>query len=357
MFLVGQPVLVLGGDDRGLWTVTASGPCTPLPDPGGAVIAVTYGQAVASPIVDQMGQPAGWVLGPSASTVTTLGSRVTTLGSTVSSLGSTVSSLGAAGGAVSDRVEALVLADLLRGQSDLRTPTAWVECGADGRGWLACPVLLPAPTASIRIRGLSRWQTFGGAPFAEALSSPLDGGEGAWDLFEVAAWAAGGLVWLFWEWTESGASQEWWLLENGGAFDTATATVLAGLPVGAWVEWEIEQDLTTGAVALRVRSDVDADHTDGDGLRWRQVIRATTGGPTSIEAQAETLWIGRGGQRHQHARIRRWDDGVLVLDMDAANATDVHTIPDAVMESAPGVPAVWAAGGVGGHLAEVTPAP
>ena len=87
------------------------------------------------------------------------------------------------------------------------------------------------------------------------------------------------------------------------------------------------------------------------------MIRATTGGPTSIEAQAEPLWIGRGGERHQHARFRRWDDGVLVLDMDAANATDVHTIPDAVMESAPGVPAVWTAEGVGGHLAEVTPAP
>ena len=79
MFLVGLPVLVLSGDDRGLWTVTASGPCTPLPDPGGAVIAVTYGQAVASPIVDQMGQPAGWVLGPSASTVSALGETVTTL--------------------------------------------------------------------------------------------------------------------------------------------------------------------------------------------------------------------------------------------------------------------------------------
>lgn len=69
MLLVGQPVLVLQGDDRGLWTVTASGPCTPLPDPGGAVIAVTAMQTVASPIVDQMGQPAGWVLVPSAESV------------------------------------------------------------------------------------------------------------------------------------------------------------------------------------------------------------------------------------------------------------------------------------------------
>ena len=93
MFLVGQPVLVLQGDDRGLWTVTASGPCTPLPDPGGAVIAVTAQQTVASPIVDEMGQPAGWVLVPSAETVLVLDTRVTALGSTVSWLVPAVSSL------------------------------------------------------------------------------------------------------------------------------------------------------------------------------------------------------------------------------------------------------------------------
>lgn len=69
MFLVGLPVLVLTGADAGLWVVTASGPCTPLPDPGGAVIAVTAQQTVASPIVDQMVQPAGWALVPNAETV------------------------------------------------------------------------------------------------------------------------------------------------------------------------------------------------------------------------------------------------------------------------------------------------
>ena len=93
MFLVGQPVLVLHGDDRGLWTVTASGPCTPLPDPGGAVIAVTAQQAVASPIVDQMGQPAGWVLGPSAEAVSWLPDAVTTLGLAVTALDGRVDDL------------------------------------------------------------------------------------------------------------------------------------------------------------------------------------------------------------------------------------------------------------------------
>jgi len=79
MFLVGLPVLVLTGADAGLWVVTASGPCTPLPDPGGAVIAVTAQQTVASPIVDQMGQPAGWALVPNAETVSALGQTVTAL--------------------------------------------------------------------------------------------------------------------------------------------------------------------------------------------------------------------------------------------------------------------------------------
>ena len=114
MLLVGHPVLVLQGDDRGLWTVTASGPCTPLPDPGGAVIALTYGGMVASPIVDQQGQPAGWVLGPSAEAVSALGDAVTS---------HAAETTGAHGGIVADDDPRL---------DNARTPTAHAASHAPG---------------------------------------------------------------------------------------------------------------------------------------------------------------------------------------------------------------------------------
>lgn len=130
MLLVGHPVLVLSGDDRGLWTVTASGPCTPLPDPGGAVIAVTAQQTVASPIVDQMGQPAGWVLVPSAETVLVLDTTVSTLGSTVTTLGSTVTAL-------DTRVSGDLAAETAARQTvDVAVERLRAGGGLDGARWL-----------------------------------------------------------------------------------------------------------------------------------------------------------------------------------------------------------------------------
>jgi hypothetical protein len=245
-----------------------------------------------------------------------------------------------------------VATELLGRASITTAPATYADCPVGDQ--FECPTLIPSPTSSLRIRSLCRLVTLGSSPFFETYSEALDGG-GTIDRFEQALWVPGtGWCHLFFEYTEAGTSHEAWLVMQGadpGETDIGTiyAAAAPGIPASTWVEVETELDLTTGAVALRVRTDTSGDHidtADTPDTRWRTIRTWQRGAATTIENSAvgAEQWIGAGPHGHV-ARVRRWDDGVLVMDFDAANATDATHVDDAVLESAPGVPAVWTATG------------
>ena len=224
-------------------------------------------------------------------------------------------------------------------------PLVWAECGLgiDGydaldpeRGWWRCTTLPPAPTSTLKVRTLTRPISGSTAEveYQEHWSIPADGTVGSIDALEVAhEWTTGNLR-SFLEWAETFGEPE------VGQYQAP------GIPLGAWVREQIDFDLATGVIAFRAAGGVGSDHTDpDDDTRWT-TLRTVTHGPTSIGdwSGAVEQWMGRGGGRFDIASLQVWVDGVLVVDPAIDEAADGATaIPDRVLESAPGVPAVWEA--------------
>ncbi len=224
-------------------------------------------------------------------------------------------------------------------------PLVWAECGLgiDGydaldpeRGWWRCVTLPPAPTSTLKVRTLTRPITgsVAAVEYQEHWSIPADGTVGSIDALEVAhEWTTGNLR-SFLEWADTFGEPEI------GQYQAP------GIPLGAWVREQIDFDLATGVIAFRAAGGVGSDHTDpDDDTRWT-TLRTVTHGPTSIGdwSGAVEQWMGRGGGRFDIASLQVWVDGVLVVDPAIDEAADGATaIPDRVLESAPGVPAVWEA--------------
>ncbi len=307
MLLVGQPVLVLQGDDRGLWTVTASGPCTPLPDPGGAVIAVTAQQAVASPIVDQMGQPAGWVLGPSAETVTALGSTVASLGSTVSTLDTRVSGDLAAETAARQTVDGAV--ERLRAGGGL-DGARWLLVGDHGDGPITWSTPRPVTWTGelVVVADMVPLPPLAGpssSVFAEVATCPHASVD--FDSPEAAIRWTDGRPALFGEAALDGAAEvnlgedpETRIIGDDGRPGNATHWPEAGEPTaaagsrGRWLWQWLGDDGTGNRAAGIARPALDGETADltHDGTDWVWILRRVAPGTSDIACVGPNLACG-----------------------------------------------------------------
>lgn len=244
------------------------------------------------------------------------------------------------------------IANILRIRDELTAgPVAYAECGLGplgystpdidaARGYWRCQTLNPSPTSSMRIRVLARCLTGSrdAAGYQEWHSEPGDsagvaGEGGSIDRFEYAQELAEAIS-DFFECGEVAGDPEIQFSARGC------------IPPGPWVEREVHVDFTAQTVAFRVRSDIAFDYTDPDDDSTWITLRTATNGPATLAASNSAVeqWIGRGDGRFDIARVQKWHDGTLVMDADFQGAADGATaIDDAVLESSPGVPAVWTA--------------
>lgn len=375
--IVSATVAAPSGDSLGVWIVTESGGCTPGDDlaiadqvlgiiDGRQGLAITNnGTSVTSISVAYDAGLVAAAVGPVADDVDELTGRVGTVEGQTASLDGRVDTLDATTGSLTGDVDGLTgtiahiqtaaLAARVQAFLSVDTPpapAAWAKCG-DFTGFWACPTNIPSPTSTMRIRSLARF-VLGKAVsvFAELYSQSLDG-DGADDRFEMAIWqheTAKPVLFGFFEWTETGAEREQWLEAQGEdpQFDPALAPAAAGIPPVVWVELETILDLAAGTATMRARLGSAFDYTDADDdTTWLTLFTYEVGAATSLIASAgEDQWIGRGGGRFDVARVRRWDDGVLVMDFDPSTADDADTaVADSVLEVSAGVPAVWTATG------------
>jgi len=326
-YLTGATVLIIEGDHLGIWTVPASGPGTPGP-------ALAPGDVIAS----QSGRTA---------------TAYTVDGTTVAGVNVTAI---ADGGASIERA--------LQATQVLDTPTRWLECGEDGRGHWYCTTKLDLTGATnLRLRGWFR--SISGDPdtFQEGQSEGLDSGGvpgegGTLDLYEHAKWLRPTGVRSYGEQTTAGGTTESHLPDDP---EGPTGPTIPG-----WTHEEVEFDLVAGTITLRYESLIAPDHVDdNDGTTWRTTKVYRNPAMTSFEvSNAPEQWLGRGGGRFDLGPQKAWVDGVLAQQPDIDGATDGDTeVADLVLESAPGVPAVWHArssavvgsaptGGGGGGLDE-----
>jgi hypothetical protein len=322
-FLEDLDVLVVDGDDLGLWTITASGPCT-------AGAGLVIGETVTSRN-GYSGVP--WTL--DGTTIAAVRVAVTP---------EEFAALAEEGDELVD--EAALLADLEATASARPAPTMWALCGSDGAGHWYCPTLPPVPTTELIIEAWACGVEGDGTStmFQEHYSIPQDSGGvantgGVWDWAELAQWLFVGRMVDYWEWTSDGGSSEW---HSDGR--SVLPPITRSIPPTAWVRRRVKMDLTTGVILLQHESTSFWDEEDA-GTRWRTTCTYDTGDPIVLESYtAVEQWVGRGEGLFRIARVRRWDDGVLVVDFDPSTAADgATTIDDAVLESAPGTPAVWTA--------------
>lgn len=213
-------------------------------------------------------------------------------------------------------------------------------CGAathTGRAF-ACDAQMPGvPTASNEYRYLVRvpaGTVVTADSYLEVLTQTADDGVGAWDAEECAIWCDyDGNLRVFGEWTADGGTAEVvgaWSNDDGG-----------GLLAPTYGVWIMVKDRVTAADGVRTFSVM----TDGG---WLTLGTFTADdAPSSFYDSGETWRIGCGGageDEHLHvAWVEHYHDDVLVSRVDAANATDDQTVPDDVLESAPGTPAEWTA--------------
>lgn len=377
--LVGAPVCVVSGNDMGLWTITASGPCTPgrTIDPGDVIRA--YGQGLVALAGSSNGvDVSGINVAATAARVEAVSAGVDGANATIATLTGTVNGVVTEVGTLTDGLLSLhvvgdadAVAGDLRDRATVETPpTAWAVCGEQDATfgdacYFRCTTVLPPPTSTLEVRATARFRSHkADSPFAEIWSEPKDAGGmpgagGVWDRFELAFWSVFSetvnpefnRLWLFWEYTESSGTIEEWMsgtVENPGAvLSPAFGSSGGGLPANTWVTVAVFMDMATGTTAVRVRTDTtwDFEHPD-DGTRWRTLRTYTTdAGTTSLAASDEVeQWIGRGGGRFDVARVQVWLDGTPALDFDPSTAADeATTVTDSVLLDASDDPAVWEA--------------
>jgi len=374
-WIVGAPILVVEGDDFGLWTVTASGPCTPGPGMGLGDTIVASGAGWEAVAVTADGESvAGFVVQATGAQVAALATTVAGHTSTLSDLDDAFQAQGTTLDGVGNDVETInLVADADAVAGDLRDhaavatpPTAWAVCGEQDATigdacYFRCTTTLPSPTATLEVRATARFRSFkADSPFAEIWSEPKDaagmpGAGGVWDRYEVAFWPIndGGplaRLWLFWEYTESGGSIEQWLSETTENPDAILSPAFgssgAALPANTWVTVMVAMDLAAGTTTLRVRTDTAWDFEAADETRWRTLRTYTTDAEVTSLAASDDVeqWIGRGGGRFDVARVQVWLDDVAAMDFDPSTADDEATeVADSVLLDDADDPAVWTA--------------
>lgn len=364
-YVVTAPVCVVDGPDMGLWTITASGPCTPgrSIDPGDIIRAFAQGFIAVAGSSD--GETVSGInVAATYETVREIGELTETQQGQLTALAATVGTQGALLDAVDNRTtdleknasEAATGLALTAHANGMGTVWAWAECGlgdigyeAPVRGYWSCPVILPTPTSSIFTRALVRSISGSRDPalYQEICSEPMDsfgvpGDGGAWDHDEFAILAQDGALSAFFEWTANGGTTEWHTDQD----PVVDPPYGPGIPPGAWVELAVAApDFSTGILYLLARTDHGNYVDPWDEDRWRILCTYDTGAPITFEdTTAVEMWIGRGGGRIDIARVRRWIDDVFRSDFNPFfGGNGATTIADQVLVDENDDPAIWTA--------------
>jgi len=364
-YVVTAPVCVVDGPDMGLWTITASGPCTAgrSIDPGDIIRAFAQGFIAVAGSSD--GETVSGInVAATYETVRELGEAVADQATGITNLSGTVDGLVDEVGDLTPRVddlaknasEAATGLALTNHANGMGTVWAWAECGlgdigfeAHVRGYWSCPVILPTPTTSLFTRALVRSISGSRDPalYQEICSEPMDslgvpGDGGAWDHDEFAVLSRDGALSAFFEWTADGGTTEWHTDQD----PVVDPPYGPGIPPGAWVEIAVAApDFSTGILYLLARTDHGNYVDPWDEDRWRILCTYDTGAPITFEdSTAVEMWIGRGGGRIDIARVRRWIDDVLRSDFNPfMGGNGATTIADQVLVDEFDDPAIWTA--------------
>lgn len=346
-YLAGVEVAIIDGDDCDhVWTITASGPCVQGAEIGlGEVVTAGLGGLLAVAATFTGESLDGLKVAASAEQIDGLESWVAALVEDDQRI--------EAAAIAADRAAA-TLAELTRQDELPPAPDAWATCGRLDAGHWYCSTVPPAPTHTLVIDALAITDELdasggigGSDTFQELYALAQDSGGapntgGVWDWIEAARWGWNGGIHDYLEWTCAGDSSEWHTSQDA----PVPTPEVGGIPARRWVRSLYMLDIDAGTVTIAHRTDGLWDFTfDGDKFRVATVYEAEPEMELA-EPSAVEQWIGRGPGSFRVARVRRWDDDVLVVDFDPSTALDEATsIADAVLEESLGVPAVWHARG------------
>jgi hypothetical protein len=363
--LVGALVCVVSGDDMGLWTITASGPCTPgrAVDPGDVIRA--YGQGLVALAGSSNGADVSGInVAATAARVDAVSAGVDDVNATVATLAATVGTQGDTLYTVTNDLldlaknasEAANGLDMLTTAAVTTPPLAWAECGWGNtagdqeRGYWRCTTLLPRPTTSLfavfTARSLSGsteeddlYQELG----SECLDSGgIPGAGGNDDLTEFAFRYHNGRLSTYDEWSAYGALMEWHRSQD----PQVPAPEGFGVPPKTWViVAKAVPDFSTGTILMLALSDHGMYIDPWLNLRWKVLQTYEMGEPYSMaESNGVEQWRGRGGGRFDIARARYFYDDVEVSDFDGLmGANGGTTITDRVLLDGNDDPAIWTA--------------
>jgi len=348
-FLTGATVLVVTGDNLGLWTIPASGPAT-------AGTALAPGDVIAS----QSGRMAvaqtadGTTLSgvrlqaevPYVSTIeTALAGDIDTVGN---GLAAEITNRGTAvTGEANARIAgdaALAVANtasltrqrMAEQAERVDAPTKWAVCGTAGSVWEA-DFQIPGATSTLAIETLVRIVGPAREPgFVEVIAESLDGA-GAWDRYETALWLQDvntddviEAAVSFAEGTAVGDSVEWQRVPGGQQDNGATAPTA----IGPWVRYLWVYDFTAHTITTYYEDDVFYDH-EFHGKRWATIGAYTNPGIDSLHAtNGYDTWIGRGVAEYHQGHTHVWCDGVEVLRFNpsAADIGDVVILDEVAVD-------------------------
>jgi len=346
---VGAIAAVVSGPDVGLWTITASGPCTAGATLVPGTVLVSAGSGLVG-VAAHNGTAATVFITVAASfdalAATTATANAAATSGSLATTDANVAATNIAVAATNDMA-------LLAGRAEITAPpTRWLACGPNlSQNHWATPTVIATPTTEMKVRALARSRigndTGSYSDFQELYSEASDsagvpGAGGTVDRFELAlSHDSEGRSWLYWEHLEVGAAQETSWTDSAGPYYINGNG--ARVPVGRWIEVMVTVNFSTAVITYRIRTDFGWNHTEADGSTWRTTRTYDLGATTTMEASDNLeQWIGRGGGEFDVARVRRYDNGTLVMDMNASTAASgATTVTDSVMTSAPGVFAVW----------------
>jgi len=334
-FLTGATVLVVTGDNLGLWTIPASGPAT-------AGTALAPGDVIAS----QSGRMAvaqtadGTTLSgvrlqadvPYVSTIeTALAGDIDTVGN---GLAAEITNRGTA---VTNEANARIAGDAALAVANTASltrqrmaeqaervdaPTKWAVCGTAGSVWEA-DFQIPGATSTLAIETLVRIVGPAREPgFVEVIAESLDGA-GAWDRYETALWLQDvntddviEAAVSFAEGTAVGDSVEWQRVPGGQQDNGATAPTA----IGPWVRYLWVYDFTAHTITTYYEDDVYWDYEFHD-IKWATIGVYTNPAIDSLHAtNGYDTWIGRSIAEYHQAQTHVWVDGTEVLLFDPSTA-------------------------------------